>query len=104
MFFHWQPHADGQDMLSSLTIRQGDEPNHLWVGKRKLACLDLGKDPKKRLLAGDWINVNAIASQPREKLWFGTQMYREGKGWIAGWGGEANTFSSWEQERRVDLR
>ena len=73
---HRQTHADRQDMVSGFAISQRYEPNHLRVSKGELAGFDFGENAKEGLFASDRVDVDAIAGEPGEELWFGAQKYR----------------------------
>lgn len=94
LLLHWEAHADIQDMVASLTICYRNEPYHLRMGKGKLTSLDLGEDSKKRLFSSNWVDVNAVASKPGEKLWFGTQKNRNEWGGLLVGAGKQTPFSS----------
>ena len=94
LLLHGKAHADIQDMVASLTICYRNEPYHLRMGKGKLTSLDLGEDSKKRLFPSNWVDINAVASKPGEKLWFGTQKNRNERDGLLVGAGKQTPFSS----------
>lgn len=63
-------HGDAQIMLPALDIGKHQEPDHLGMHSGKLTHSEVGKDSEQGVLAGGRVDVDAVAHEPAEKLWF----------------------------------
>lgn len=58
-------------MFAGGDVSDGHEPDHERVSDRKMARLDIGKNAQDRVFAGAGVDMDAVASEPGQKLRFG---------------------------------
>lgn len=63
-------HGDADVVLAGGDIAEGEEPHHERVGDRELARVDIREDAENGVLAGSGVDVDAVAGEPDENLWF----------------------------------
>ena len=61
-------------MLASGAVSKGDEPHHLRVCEWKFSGFDLREYAEQGLFACYRIDIDAVAGEPSEKLWFTGQV------------------------------
>ncbi len=66
-----EPHRDAQPVLARRAIGEREKPNHKRVCDREITRLNVREDAENGMLPRARIDVDAVAREPGEKLWFG---------------------------------
>lgn len=63
-------HRESNGVLAGGDIAQSQKPDHKRVGEGKLTTANIGKDTENGVFPRGWIDVDTIAGEPGQNLWF----------------------------------